>query len=145
MVWMPAMITRWSRCHAVCVSAALVSAAQVIRCIQCSLVLCCNGLNACDDNTLAPPTGWCIYRNSQSPRRVSGVSQIFQFCSFLTSHFKLQTLSLVTLSNNLQQHWTSVDWKNGPCIFACKLTVIYTDLTFSEIMKHVIKFCCWFF
>ena len=30
---------RLSRCHAVCVSAALVSAAKVMRCIQCSLVL----------------------------------------------------------------------------------------------------------
>jgi len=28
-----------SRCHAVCVSAALVSAAKVMRCIQCSLII----------------------------------------------------------------------------------------------------------
>ena len=30
---------RLSRCHAVCVSAALVSTVKVMRCIQCSLVL----------------------------------------------------------------------------------------------------------
>jgi len=33
---------RPSRCHAVCVSAALVSAAKVMRCIQCSLVVIIN-------------------------------------------------------------------------------------------------------
>jgi len=40
----PPLSEHWrsaSRCHTVCVSAALVSAAKVIRCIQCSLVLCC--------------------------------------------------------------------------------------------------------
>ena len=40
-VALPAVKVLWrsaSRCHAVCVSAALVSAAKVMRCIQCSLV-----------------------------------------------------------------------------------------------------------